>query len=167
MPALCGHDDRRFMPPPSVAKQRQSVSKGGTSALARASTSSFSCSPPRSHPPSAPRLGAGPALCGHGAAGSTAPTVLAAEREKNTGKNISKPLARKSCPVFCQSSAIANGKARLRNCRCRCLCSNASACHDGCRNYLALDSDVEGNGIEAAGLRLAWFGVRTVTQETM
>jgi hypothetical protein len=32
-------------------------------------------------------------------------------------------------------------------------------------NYSALDSDVEGNGIEAVGLRLAWFGVRTVTQE--
>ena len=34
-------------------------------------------------------------------------------------------------------------------------------------NYSALDTDVEGYGIEAVGLRLAWSGVRTVTQETM
>ena len=34
-------------------------------------------------------------------------------------------------------------------------------------NYSALDSEVEGNGIEAAGLRLAWSGVMTVTQEIM
>ena len=32
---------------------------------------------------------------------------------------------------------------------------------------MALDSEVEGDGIEAAGLRLEWSGVRTVTQEAM
>ena len=34
-------------------------------------------------------------------------------------------------------------------------------------NYSALDSEVEGDGIEAIGLRLAWPGVMTVTQEAM
>ena len=166
MPALCGHDGPRFMPPPSVAKQRQSVSKGVIG--------SASWPEPR-HLHSHARHRGLTTLCPE--PWRRARLVRARRRRfrasdsddgrtrKEHGKNISKPLARKSCPVFCQSSAIANGKERLRNCRCRCLCSNASACHDGCRNYLALDSEVEGDGIEAAGLRLAWFGVRTVTQE--
>ncbi|WP_162800655.1 hypothetical protein [Acidibrevibacterium fodinaquatile] len=68
--------------------------------------------------PSAPSLGAVPALCGHGAAGSAAPAVMAMGGKRKKEKNISKPLAQKLYRAFCQSSAIANGKERLRNCCC-------------------------------------------------
>ena len=107
-----------------------------------------------------------PAQGGHGAAGSAVPTVMAMEGKRTWGKIFLKSLAQKLYLAFCQSSASANGKALLRNCRCRHPCSNTSAYHDDGRNSSALDSEVEGDGIEAAGLRLAWFGVRTVTQET-
>ena len=46
VPAQGGHDGRRFMPPPSVAKQRQSVSKGEDFCLGpKGSGSLLSCSP--------------------------------------------------------------------------------------------------------------------------
>ena len=102
-PPCAGTTARRFMPPPSVAKQRQREQGGdGFRLVARASASSFSCSPPGSHPPSAPSLGAVPALCGHGAAGSAATAVLAAERERNTGKNWLETVCTKIVPGFLQ-----------------------------------------------------------------
>ena len=108
-----------------------------------------------------------PALCGHGAAGSAAPAVMAAEREKTREKIGWKPFVQKLYLAFCQSSASAHGKARLRDCRCRRPYSNASAYNDGCANYSALDREVEGDGIEAVGFRLGWHGMMTVTQEAM
>ena len=47
--------------------------------------------------PSAPSLGAVPALCGHGAAGSAAPTVLAMEGKRNTGKKLVGTRWHKNC----------------------------------------------------------------------
>ena len=77
VPAQGGHDGRRFMPPPAVARQRQREQGRGLLPWPEGLGSSFSCLPPGSRLLAAPSLGAVPALCGHGAAGSAAPTVMA------------------------------------------------------------------------------------------